>query len=244
MMTDHTRSRAAKGMRHFWDARARENAAWYVDTSLAYEEPDMQRFFETGELIVADAFRDAPVLPEGCALAIEVGAGLGRVCYALAGRFDKVIGVDISPEMVERATELVGGPNISFLLGDGTSLSGIDDGAADLVLTFTVFQHIPKVSVIEGYIREAARTLKPGGVFVMQWNNTPGEWRWRMKRAWLGLLQRSRIRPERYLRNAPEFLGSRVSSRTMNRALSAAGLELCGTRNDGTLYTWAWARKG
>lgn len=242
-MAERTESRAVKGMREFWDARARENAAWYVDTSLAYGDPDMQRFFETGEVIVSDALDDAPVLPSGRRLAVEVGSGLGRICKALSTRFDNVVGIDISPEMVERSTEMVGDAHISFLLGDGHSLSGIDDEAADLVLTFTVFQHIPTVSVIEGYLREAGRILRPSGVFVMQWNNIPGMWRWRLRRTWLGVLQRTGLRPEQYQRHAPQFLGSRVSSRRMRRALESAGLELCGTRDEGTLYTWAWARK-
>ena len=145
--------------------------------------------------------------------------------------------------MVERAAELVDDPAITFVLGDGSTLTGVDDASADLVLTFTVFQHIPSVPVIEGYLRETGRVLRPGGVVVMQWNNTPGARRWALKRWWLGLLQKSRIRPERYQRHAPEFLGSRVPLDRMRAALDAAGMDLAGTRNDGTLYTWAWARK-
>ena len=242
-MADHTTNRRVQGMRDFWDARARDNAAWYVDTSLSYDEPDMQRFFATGEAIVSDAFDYAAAVPEGRAVAVEVGSGLGRVCKALSARFDNVIGVDISPEMVTRATELVGGPNISFVVGDGSSLSSIDDGVADLVLTFTVFQHIPDVGVIESYLQEIGRVLKPGGVLIMQWNNTPGARRWALKRWWLGVLQRTRIRPERYLRNAPEFLGSRVPIGGMEQAVAAAGMSLAGTRNERTLYCWGWATK-
>jgi SAM-dependent methyltransferase len=238
-----TESRTIKGMRAFWDARARENAAWYVDTSLAFDDPDMERFFETGRQIVADALDEAPVLPDGRALAVEVGSGLGRVCAALAARFDHVIGLDISPEMVMRAREFVGAPTISFLVGDGISLAGVGDEVADLVLTFTVFQHIPSVAVIDGYLHEAARVLRPGGVLVMQWNNTSGAWRWRIRRGWLALLQRTRIRPEQYLRHAPQFLGSRVPLRRIRRALAHAGLELRGIRNGGTLYAWAWVEK-
>jgi SAM-dependent methyltransferase len=132
---------------------------------------------------------------------------------------------------------------VSFRLGDGRAITGVDDGSADLVLSFTVFQHIPSVSVIEGYLREAGRVLRPGGVLVFQWNNERGAWRWRARRWWLGLLQRTRIRPERYLRNAPEFLGSRVPIARIERALRTAGLELVGTKGDGTLFAWAWARR-
>src|SRR5438067_3171510 len=124
--------RTEQGMRDFWDDAAKANAAWYVDTSLDYEHPDMERFFETGRVIVSEALDDAPAQPPGRARAVEIGSGLGRVCVALAGRFDAVTGVDISPEMVERAGQLVGDPNVSFIVGNGSTLAGIDDASADL----------------------------------------------------------------------------------------------------------------
>ena len=235
--------RATKGMRDYWDARARENAAWYVDTSLAYDDPDMQRFFATGEVIAAEALDDAPAVPEGRDLAVEIGSGLGRVCKALGARFDNVIGVDISAAMVDRARELVDETHVAFVVSDGSSLSGLSDGVADLVLSFTVFQHIPTVSVIEGYVREAGRVLRPGGLFVFQWNNVPGVMRWRLRRWCLALLQRTRIHRERYMRHAPEFLGTRVRVVRIERALDAAGMDLVGTKGAGTLYAWAWARR-
>ncbi len=229
-------------MREYWDARARENAAWYVDTSLSYDDPDMQRFFANGEVIVDEALREALSLPNGGHLAVEIGSGLGRLCKALAPRFDRVVGVDISPTMVERAQVLVEDPNVSFVLGDGSSIVGVADGEADLVLSFTVFQHIPSVAVIDGYLRDAGRVLRPGGLLVFQWNNEKGAVRWRLRRWWLALLQRTRVRPERYMRHAPEFLGSRVPVARIERALTSAGFELLTTKGTGTLYAWAWAR--
>jgi SAM-dependent methyltransferase len=231
-------------MRDYWDARARENAAWYVDTSLAYDDPDMQRFFETGEVVVAEALDGSPpASPPGRGLAVEIGSGLGRICQALSHRFDRVVGIDISPTMVERATELVPADGVSFVLGDGSRIVGVDDASADLVLSFTVFQHIPAVRVIEGYLAEAGRVLRPGGVLVFQWNNEPGHLRWRLRRSVLGVLQRTGVRRERYLRHAPEFLGSRVPVERIRAALDAAGMDLVGTKGTGTLFSWAWARR-
>jgi hypothetical protein len=45
------------------------------------------------------------------------------------------------------------------------------------------------------------------------------------------------------LRNAPEFLGSRVPMGRMEQAVAAAGMSLAGTRNERTLYCWGWATK-
>jgi SAM-dependent methyltransferase len=233
--------RTEQAMRDFWDEAARANAAWYVDTSLEYDHPDMERFFATGRVIVSEALDGAPTQPPGRASAVEIGSGLGRVCLALADRFDAVTGVDISTEMVERAGKLVQDPRVSFIVGDGSSLAGVEDASADLVLSFTVFQHIPRVEVIQGYITEAGRVLRPGGLFVFQWNNGGGTVPWAMRRAILAGLQRVGFRRERYRRNAAEFLGSRVSVTRIDGALARGGMRLVQTKGLGTLFAWAWA---
>jgi SAM-dependent methyltransferase len=228
-------------MRNFWDEAARTNAAWYVDTSLEYDHPDMERFFATGRKIVSEAIDGSPVAPSGNAKAVEIGSGLGRVCLALTDRFDKVTGVDISPEMVQRAREFVPDARVSFLIGDGASLSGVDDGSADLVLSFTVFQHIPDVEVIERYIAEAGRVLRPGGLFVFQWNNGRAATYWSLRRIVLAALQRSGLKSERYRRHAPEFLGSKVPLERIRGALARGRMEIKQTAGLGTLFAWVWA---
>jgi len=238
---DATR-RTEEGMRSFWDDAARTNAAWYVDTSLEYDHPDMERFFATGKVIVSEALDGSPEQPPGRSKAVEIGSGLGRVCLALADRFDSVTGVDISPEMVARARELVPEPRVSFIIGDGDRLNGVDDASADLVLSFTVFQHIPSVEVIERYIIEAGRVLRPGGLFVFQWNNG-GNAYWSIRRAILGALQRTGIKSERYRRHAPEFLGSKVPLERIRRAVERGGMEIKQTKGLGTLFSWVWAVK-
>jgi SAM-dependent methyltransferase len=229
-------------MRTYWDQRARLNAPWYVDTSLDYDDPDIDRFFDTGRIIVAEALDAASVVPRGRALAVEVGSGLGRVCRALAERFDRVVGVDISPEMVRRAREIVADDRVVFEAGDGATIP-VGDSTSDFVLSFTVFQHIPDPAVVLGYIAEASRVLRPGGVFVFQWNNIPGRFRWAARRRALAILGRIGVRSELYGRNAPSFLGSRVPLRTIEAALERNGLALRETKGLGTLYAWAWATK-
>jgi SAM-dependent methyltransferase len=235
---------ATQGMRRFWDAAASSNAAWYVDTSISYDDPDMDAFWQTGTVIAGIAM-DGPVAPKARGVAVEIGPGLGRILRSLVRDhgFERAIGVDISPEMVSRARELVADERISFEVGSGASLAPVEDGVADLVLSFTVFQHIPSVAVIEEYIAEAGRVLRSGGVFAFQWNNLPGQRRWALRRSLLSAMQRTGIRPERYRRNAPEFLGSRVSLRRITAALERAGLEIGGTKDAGTLFAWAWASK-
>lgn len=229
-------------MARYWDERARANAAWYVDTSLSYDEPDMARFMATGEEIVRAALDEGPVAPPRQEVAVEIGPGLGRMLVALARRFDTVIGVDISAEMIRRARDIVG-PSVELVHGDGVSLHGVDDAVADFVLSFTVLQHIPDPDVVAGYLVEAGRVLRPGGVFAFQWNNEPGHRRWALRRGWLALLQRTGLRPERHGRHAAEFLGSRVPLAKVDAALAAGGLRRVAVQGEGTLYAWAWAVK-
>lgn len=233
----------ARDMRAYWNRAAADNAAWYVDTTLSYDEPDMAQFWADGERIVADGLDVGPIQPERHELAVEIGSGLGRNCLALARRFDRVVGLDIAPEMVRKSRLLVDDPAVSFELVDGASMAPIADRSADLVFSFTVFQHIPDVAIIERYIAEAGRVLRPGGVLSFQWNNEPGHRRWVVRRAVLSFLQRAGVRPERYKRHAPEFLGSKVPLTRIEAALHGAGLELVGVRGAGTLFAWACARR-
>lgn len=230
-------------MGRFWDDRARENAAWYVDTSLDYEAPDMQRFFETGRAVVRQALLDAPITPSRREVALEIGPGLGRVCLALADEFDEVVGIDVSEEMVTRARELVPDPRVSFHVGDGTTLEPVGDATVDFVTSFTVLQHLPSKELVLAYLAEAARVLRCGGVAALQWNNLPHPTRWRVRAAWWRLRARLNLGMRNEQRNAREFAGTRVPVGAVTEALAGAGLTVMATRDEGTLFAWVWARK-
>ncbi len=234
-------SRKEQEMRAYWNERARQNAPWYVDTSLRFEEPDMDKFFELGREIVAYAFDDVGVSSANNRFALEIGCGLGRVCLALADRYQRVLGIDISPEMVAQARRLVPDPRVSFVIGDGSSLGLVQTASVDAIYSFTVFQHIPSVKVISNYIEEAGRVLVPGGLFVFQWNNSGGSLWWALRRGLIGVLRRLGISREERGRDDPAFLGSRLSLRRVRSALQRGGMDLMQTKNDGTLFAFVWA---
>jgi len=234
-------SRKEQEMRAYWNERARQNAPWYVDTSLAYEEPDMDKFFELGREIVAYSFDDVEASSRGKRFALEIGCGLGRICLALADRYDRVLGIDISPEMGMQARSLVKEPRVSFAIGDGSSLGLVKTASVDAVYSFTVFQHIPSLKVITNYIQEAGRVLAPGGLFVFQWNNSGGSIWWAVRRRLIGALRSLGISREVHGRDDPAFLGSRLSIRRVRAALQRGGMDLVQTKNGGTLYAFAWA---
>lgn len=100
---------------------------------------------------------------------IDLGCGLGASLVYLAGRIDMMgEGVTISPLQAARAAELVAEAGLGARVHcrEGNYLSLPDDlaGRADLTFSIEAFVHSPDA---DGYFREAARTLRPGGKLVI-----------------------------------------------------------------------------
>src|SRR5205823_13090450 len=89
-------------MRADWDARARDDAYYYVHS--ARRDQTEAEFAASGEASVAQLVRaDLPTLTQGRDPAtlrlLELGCGVGRMTRPLAAVFGEVVGVDVSPEM-------------------------------------------------------------------------------------------------------------------------------------------------
>src|SRR5437667_2528523 len=102
------------------------------------------------------------VAPTGDERAIDSGTGAGTLALALAPLVRQVVGVDIVPELLERARK--GAPeNVTFVEGDATNLP-FDTGSFDLACTRRTLHHIAHP---EPAIAELVRVTAPGGrVFV------------------------------------------------------------------------------
>ena len=159
-------------MRSDWDARARENARYYVNT--ATDKWTDEDFFASGECTVAEEIlTDMTNICQGRdpkeMRVLEIGCGVGRVTRALAKLFGEVHAVDVSGEMVARATQaLEQFPNAHVYVNNGMDLSVIPGENYDFAFSTIVFQHIPSRDVIENYVREVARLLRPGALFKFQ----------------------------------------------------------------------------
>jgi len=99
---------------------------------------------------------------------LDLGTGTGVVAVALAERYPEaeVVGVDLSPGMIEEArrkvsTELEG--RVRFEVGDASALD-CPDGAFDLVVLSNM---IP-------FADELARVVRPGGVLVLSFSRGAG----------------------------------------------------------------------
>lgn len=98
---------------------------------------------------------------------IDLGSGAGNDCFIArheAGISGKVIGIDFTPAMIEKAranAELRGFNNVEFRLGDIEEIP-VSSNVADVVVSNCVLNLVPnKLNVF----KEIFRVLKPGGHF-------------------------------------------------------------------------------
>jgi SAM-dependent methyltransferase len=159
-------------MRADWDQRARENARHYVNTANTQWTDD--EFFASGERTVAEEIlTDMGNICQGKRPAdmrvLEIGCGAGRVTRALAKLFGEVHAVDVSGEMVRQASEALSGfPKAFVYQNNGKDLTVVPEREFDFAFSSIVFQHIPSREIIENYVREVSRLLRPGALFKFQ----------------------------------------------------------------------------
>jgi arsenite methyltransferase len=112
---------------------------------------------------VANPFELRPI-PAG-ARVVDVGCGAGFDSFAAAravGRSGRVIGLDMTPEMVAKAqinAQVLQLDNVEFREGLAESLP-IDDGWADVVISNGVFNLCADKPAV---FNEVMRVLRPGG---------------------------------------------------------------------------------
>lgn len=94
---------------------------------------------------------------------LDVGTGTGAAARVAAGRWPdaEILGVDLSPAMVEQARRQAGA-NQRYEVGDASALP-VADASVDLV---TMVNMIP-------FFDELARVLAPGGALAMAYSSGP-----------------------------------------------------------------------
>ncbi|MBL0323966.1 MAG: arsenite methyltransferase [Cytophagaceae bacterium] len=98
---------------------------------------------------------------------IDLGSGAGNDCFiarAETGDSGKVIGIDFTPAMIEKArenAEIRGFNNVEFRQGDIEKMP-VTSNIADVIVSNCVLNLVPNKDAV---IKEIYRVLKPGGHF-------------------------------------------------------------------------------
>jgi len=100
--------------------------------------------------------------PQRSDLALDVATGTGNTALALAPFVRRVVGLDLTREMLAHARRLTGErsvPNAEWVLGDASRLPFAND-SIDLYTVRAAPHHFTD---FDGFLSEALRVLKPGG---------------------------------------------------------------------------------
>jgi malonyl-CoA O-methyltransferase len=97
-----------------------------------------------------------------CKAVLELGCGTGKNTQLLAGISERVLSLDISAAMMEKAKQRVTSTNVTFEIADVTKRWPVGDQLFDLVVCNLVLEHVEDLHFIFG---EAARVLTAGGKF-------------------------------------------------------------------------------
>jgi ubiquinone/menaquinone biosynthesis C-methylase UbiE len=250
--------KTTKMMKEDWDQRARSDAFHYIASWRS--DWDKDSFFASGEQdyleLVAPFLELCDWQPTGKTV-LELGCGTGRMTRSFAQRFEKVFAVDLSEEMLHRAQSyLPDAANIAWIQGNGVDLSCAETGTADFVFSYFVLQHLPDPPLAFRYVQEMIRVLKPGGLFLFQFNGeTAPSMNWKGRAAWglvdvpwkLGLRGTSRKIASR-LGFDPELAGkswrgASIETGRMAEVVRAAGALVNETKGEGTTRAWIGGTK-
>jgi len=247
----------AESMRREWDARADKNAFYYIASWRT--DWDIDGFLKSGEedyqQLVAPVLDRFAFSPEGKSM-LELGCGAGRMTHSFTSRFGNVLAFDVSEQMLDRARVLLKKTqNVSFFLGDGTSLAAADE-SVDFAFSYLVLQHLPSEQLVLSYVREILRVLRPGGLCLLQFNgmkrptmNWKGQFAWGVIDAlWDLRFRRGSRALARLLGFDPEmggktWHGTAMESAPVVEAVLAAGGTVLDVRGEGSARVWCCARK-
>ena len=97
---------------------------------------------------------------------LDVGCGAGHTALAFAERAASVVALDLTPAMLEQARQLAaerGLANVRFEQGNAARLP-FPDASFEVVTSRLAAHHVAEPAAM---VREAARVLVPGGMFLL-----------------------------------------------------------------------------
>jgi hypothetical protein len=155
-----------------WESQAQADPLWAVlsEPDRLGRRWDLHSFLRTGEEFVSAVlgrFDGIGESPDG-SLALDFGCGVGRLTQPLGDRFERVVGVDISPTMVAAARRINRhGDRVEYVVNARPDLSFVGTNTVDFLLSHIVLQHI-EPDLTRGYLAEFCRVVRPGGLLFFQ----------------------------------------------------------------------------
>lgn len=120
----------------------------------------------TGETMLEHLHRYAfALLPATGKQVLDIACGEGYGAALLATRAARVTGIDIAPEVIEKAAGKYRLPNLRFITGSLTAIPA-DTAGFDLITCFETIEHISAAEQ-EMAFSELKRVLKPEGLLIM-----------------------------------------------------------------------------
>lgn len=159
-----------------WDYLGKSDPLWAILThnNKAENKWNLNDFFATGEKEISELIKHLKDInlefKEN--ICLDFWCGVGRLSQALLGYFEKVIGIDISPSMLNLANKYNKETSrCKYILNDKETLEDIENDYFDFIYTSIVLQHVePKY--IKMYIKEFIRILSPWWILVFQLPST------------------------------------------------------------------------
>ena len=163
----------ASAKRSAWEEWGQVDPLWAIVTEGGKEfgNWDLIDFFASGKASIDSLWSTAASngVPTNHRIGLDFGCGVGRLTRPLGEHLDRVVGLDISPTMIELANEYNRRQsNLIFQVHQEDTLAAFPDGHFDAVCSLLVLQHLQSHEAIGNYIREFVRVLAPGGLLMMQ----------------------------------------------------------------------------
>ncbi len=156
-----------------WEGLAQEDALWAILTDPTKKDKNWneKEFFETGIIevnTIIDLLKTSNLLTNYNTV-VDFGCGVGRISRAFYPFFKKIIGIDASETMINKANEInkAYSDKIEFILNKNSHLDCLPNNSISFIYSTIVLQHIPKSESLN-FISEFIKKLEKGGVLIFQ----------------------------------------------------------------------------
>jgi ubiquinone/menaquinone biosynthesis C-methylase UbiE len=112
----------------------------------------------------------------GSSLAVELGIGTGLFTDRLAPRFERLVAVDFTQQMLDvlqPKLEARGIRNVDYVCAPAQAVTAVADASVDLAFCFGLLENVEDFGPL---FREVRRMLKPGARFVGVVSNGASPW--------------------------------------------------------------------